>query len=520
MDSLDLRIIGTATRCPTSLAVEDCDGHELTYASLASNSERFALHLISAGVQSGDRVGIIARKSASIIPLLLGILRIGAAYVPCDATAPAIRNAYILADCNVAVVVTGEQEHYNIARELNAHSSSPPILPLKSLSSATDYDDEKIMLQELDCRRKTISGSTLACILYTSGSSGQPKGVQLTHGNLLSFLDWCTETFAPSSDDRFSSHAPIHFDLSILDIFLPLMHGAAVVLIDPILGKEPRWLSAFISEKRITSWYSTPTVLRLITSVGLLAGSDTSMLKRVLFAGEVFPIRAFEELRNQLNHPRFFNLYGPTETNVCTYFEIGRDQSHPLMTDIPIGKPCSHVATQVLTQDGRAAEPGQCGELWIHGPGVSPGYWKLPSESCRVFTTDETGRQWYRTGDIVRESPAGLLYFLGRVDRMIKKRGYRVELLEIESVLHRHPQIGSCAVVVNEVAGDIKVIGYVCARENQILSPIELKMHCSSRLPLYMIPDEFVFVDQLPVNANGKVDYRSVLSSYPSRDQF
>ena len=193
----------------------------------------------------------------------------------------------------------------------------------------------------------------LAYILYTSGSTGKPKGVMLSHENAISFVDWCSEVFAPQSRDRFSSHAPFHFDLSILDIHVPLKHGATLVLIGEDIGKDPVRLAPVIAEEKITCWYSAPSILSLLAQFGNLSRHDYSALRLVLFAGEVFPVKHLRTLTTLLPRPTYFNLYGPTETNVCTFYEVPLPISQERSVPFPIGKVCSHLQGRVVETDGR-----------------------------------------------------------------------------------------------------------------------------------------------------------------------
>jgi acyl-coenzyme A synthetase/AMP-(fatty) acid ligase len=318
--------------------------------------------------------------------------------------------------------------------------------------------------------------------------------------------------FEPNERDRFSSHAPFHFDLSILDIYVPLKHGATLVLVGAEIGKDPLRLAALISEKRITSWYSTPSILSLLAQYGKLPQHDYSSLRTVLFAGEVFPIKHLRALKTLLPRPGYFNLYGPTETNVCTFYEIPVHISEEQTQPYPIGRVCSHLQGIVVDEQGQTVPVGQEGELCISGPGVTQGYWNLPERTARAFLIDTFEQAWYKTGDIVVEDADGNYIYIGRRDRMVKKRGYRVELGEIEAGLYRHPAVKEAAVVaLSDEENGVRVKAFLSCKEDEHRpSLIELKRFCTENLPVYMVPDLFAFREVLPKTSTDKIDYQKL----------
>jgi acyl-coenzyme A synthetase/AMP-(fatty) acid ligase len=331
----------------------------------------------------------------------------------------------------------------------------------------------------------------------------------LSHRNAVSFVDWCSEVFAPQSGDRFSSHAPLHFDLSILDLFACIKHGATLVLIGEEVGKDPSRLASLIAEKRISIWYSAPSILSLLAQYGNLERFDYSALRLILFAGEVFPVKHLRSVTAFLPKPRYFNLYGPTETNVCTFSEIPIPIPAERTTPFPIGKVCSHLQTKVINEQQQEIVDSGEGELCVSGPAVTQGYWNLPEQNARVFLTDQTGQQWYKTGDIVTTDSEGNYIFVGRRDRMVKRRGYRVELGEIESALYRHPLVKEAAVIAGaDAEGGVRIKAFLSCREEKRPSLVELKRFCAEHLPLYMIPDLFSFPEALPKTSTDKVDYQ------------
>jgi amino acid adenylation domain-containing protein len=349
----------------------------------------------------------------------------------------------------------------------------------------------------------------LAYILYTSGSTGQPKGVMLTHANALAFIDWCSATFQPHEHDHFSSHAPFYFDLSILDIYLPIKHGAKLVLFTEEIGRQPGELASLIEKERISVWYSTPTILKLLLDVKGIEQYDHSALNTVLFAGEVFPIKQLRALRELWPAPRYFNLYGPTETNVCTFYELPEELSAEITHSVPIGKVCSGDSATVMDGSNRPVSRGRDGELYVTGPSVTCGYWSQPERSVSAFFQDADGVRWYKTGDIVREDERGDYHYIGRRDRMIKRRGYRVELGEIEAALYRHTSITEAAVIaLPDQTDGVCITAFINWSESKRPSIIALKRFCIENLPAYMVPDRFSVQPSLPKTSTDKVDYQ------------
>jgi amino acid adenylation domain-containing protein len=505
----------SAQRAPDHLAVEDDEGRRITYRDLADLSDRVRDRLSHAGVSRGDRVGVYLPKSIDAVAAIFGVLKRGAAYVPVDPAAPVARNAYILSDCAVRIVVVERGFEERLRTELAGLGASAAFLVVETTGGGVPLRQALDDLQAADPAPVTESAEgsldDLAYVLYTSGSTGKPKGVMLSHRNALSFVEWCSEVFQPADDERFASHAPFHFDLSILDLYVPVKHGATLVLIAAETAKDPFSLAGLISERRITSWYSAPSILSLLAQYGKLQQHDYSALRRVLFAGEVFPVKHLRTLAKLLPGPRYFNLYGPTETNVCTFYEIPdlipEERTHPY----PIGKVCSHCQAIVVNQQGQVVSTGQEGELCIGGPAVMQGYWNLPERTANAFRNDPSGQRWYKTGDIVVQDPNGDYVYVGRRDRMIKKRGYRVELGEIEAGLYRHPAVKEAAVIALPDDEGVRVKAYISCKEAEKRPTIvELKRFCAENLPIYMVPDLFAFQPDLPKTSTDKIDYQKL----------
>jgi amino acid adenylation domain-containing protein len=502
-------LLDAAHRWPDKVAIQELDGSSITYEDLDRQSNRLRDRLVSLGVQPGDRVGFWLHKSIDAVVTLFAILKASAAYVPIDSTGPAARNNYILADCRVAAIVT-ERRFEPMIEAHDEEEWRPAILPIDQAGGSGPLAGT--VRATASPGASSAGTDDLAFILYTSGSTGKPKGVQLTHNNAVSFLEWCAGTFALTPSDRFSSHAPFHFDLSVFDIFSSVKHGGTLFIIGEEVGKQPYELAQLIADHRITIWYSAPSILSLMAQFGQLDTRDYSALRLVLFAGEVFPINHLKLLTTRWPHSEYFNLYGPTETNVCTYYRVQTPIPAERTEPVPIGKVCSHLEGILLQADGAEARKGAEGELCICGPAVTKGYWNLPEQSQRCFV-EVKGKKYYRTGDLVREEVDGNLRYLGRKDRMIKKRGFRVELGEIEVCLYRHPGIREAAVVA--LADDsvgMRIHAHIVSKEGKPLSLIDMKTFCSEHIPIYMIPDRFSFHSSLPKTSTDKIDYQTLKS--------
>jgi amino acid adenylation domain-containing protein len=493
--------------------VEGAGTGSVDYAALGRLSDRVRDRLAASGLRKGDRVGIYLRKSVESVASILGILKAGCAYVPVDPTAPASRNAYVHVDAGVALVIVERRFERAYVDEVSAlRSAVPPLVVVESVGGGAHLAEALDRLDAVSAAPASVDMAAepddLAYILYTSGSTGRPKGVMLSHRNATSFVGWCARVFRPRPEDVFSSHAPFHFDLSILDIFLALSSGARLVLIPEETGKDPLALSRVIEEHGITCWYSVPSVLRLLSQFGRIGEHDYSSLRLVLFAGEVFPIAHLRAFKAQVPAARYFNLYGPTETNVCTYFEIPRVIPEDQLEPFPIGAVCENLVARVVDAQGVRLPPGSEGELCIAGDNVMQGYWNLPEQTAGGFLPPDRGAQrWYKTGDIVAQDENGDYRYLGRRDRMVKKRGHRVELGEIENCLHRHDAVREASVVaLSDQEAGIKIKAHLSTRDGIRPSLVALKIFCSRHLPLYMVPDEFAFHNELPRSSTGKVD--------------
>ena len=455
----------------------------ISYSQLKKKSEKLQLQLSDINIGEGDRIAIYSHKSIDFVIAQFAILKSEAAYLPIDANAPIERNSYIINNCEVKALIIHKSFYESFKQ---------------NFTLVSELENDLLFLKS---NKETLikSPPDLAYILYTSGSTGKPKGVMYSHKAALEFINWSSATFAPTNNDCFSSHAPFHFDLSIFDLFVSIKHGAKLILIDDQTAKQPLLLAQLISEQKISIWYSTPTILNMLATYGKLQKYNYETLRLVLFAGEVFPINQFLNLKHYWKKPTYYNLYGPTETNVCTHYKIP-DEVKSLIA-FPIGKCCEHYKSKILPS----------GELLIGGNGIMLDYWQSEEKNSNPLSKDEHNTVWYKTGDLVEIDSANNFIFKGRIDRMVKRNGFRIELLEIEQALHQHPEIIENAVIATTDEENATIItAFVCCKSVDWESVIKMKEYCSKNLPVYMIPNNFIFIKSLPQTASNKIDYQQL----------
>ncbi len=493
---------------PQKTAVIDPKTGSVSYTDLSDIASRISGLLLEAKVLPNDRIGLCIPKSISSVASIFATLMSKACYVPVDSGAPMQRSAFIFADCNVRAILV----HKPLLEGLRKALAEQDVNIISSLDiELPNVVGAELTLLITDSLRKDTSefSESLAYILYTSGSTGKPKGVIHSHSTALSFIDWCSEEFEPSSSDIFSSHAPFHFDLSILDLYVSLKHGATLVLIGESDGKQPLMLSSLIADYKISIWYSTPSILRLLVDYGDIGGKNYSNLRLVLYAGEVFPLKHIKALTEALPSKVYYNLYGPTETNVCTFRRIPSPLPNDDSLPQKIGKVCSGDLARVVNESGTDVVRGEEGELWICGGSVHLGYWNLPQRNSEVFSTDAKGGRWYKTGDLVIERDGGDFLYIGRRDRMVKRRGFRVELGEIENILYSHTKIIEAAVIAKpDAESGLQLLAFIQWSGESKPSILELKRFSSQNLVSYMVPDRFIILETLPKTSTDKIDYQ------------
>ena len=514
-----------AERRPEATAVVHAT-ERMTYAQLEKSSNQLARVLKELGCKRGDRVCLLMPKSLSAMIGIVGILKADCMYVPIDPLSPAQRVAKIVDQCDSRAIL-GEGPVTGLLNEVLGQEGFRRSLAVGWMGSeniqGANFRPTFTRTDYLSCPDNPPdygnTSSDPAYILFTSGSTGTPKGVIITHASVSHFLRWATRYFGIDASDKISAHPPLHFDLSVFDIFGTFDRGAELHLVPHEFNLLPNKLADFMRRSELTQWFSVPSVLNYMAKFDVVRQNDFPTLKRILWCGEVFPTPALIYWMKRLPHVIFTNLYGPTETTIASSYYTVPACPEDEKAAIPIGRACDGEELLVLDESLRPVAAGTVGDLYIRGVGLSPGYWKEPDKTKVVFlpnphSTDPTERL-YKTGDLARVGEDGLIYFHGRSDFQIKSRGYRIELGEIETALHSMNSLRECAIVAIDADGfERKRIccAYVPQPETAVTS-FGLRQALGKVLPPYMVPSLWLAFDTLPKNASGKID-RNTLTAH------
>ncbi len=491
-------------------AVVEPGAGAVSYAHLDETASRVADRLKALGVSPGARVGIYLRRSADAIGAMLGVLRASCVYVPVDPRAPVDRIAESHVDCAVQTTFVEdrfEPAYRDAMRRLGGGDAAVQRLGPVGLGRAVDAWATSGSGSEGVTRQDGLpSRPDIACLLYTSGTTGQPKAWMMSRKAIAAHAAWSHRLLAPTRDDVYANHAQFNFGMSLFDIYSSLGCGAALVLVPDQVRQHAPSVADLIARERVSIWFSAPAILSLIAEMDGLESRDLGSLRILAFAGEVFPLARLNALRRRLPHPRYFNFYGSTEANVAAFWEL------PSIGDLteppPIGRLCEHYEARIVGEDGRPAPPGAVGELQLRGGGLAAGYWRRPGAG--LTPAADGGEPWFRTSDRAVERSTGDLRFAGRIGRMIKVRGYRVEPGEIEARLYQHAAIKEAAVVPAETESGPALVAHVSTTTGERPSIVELKEFCAGKLPAYMIPARFTFHASLPKTLRGKIDLQGL----------
>ena len=491
-------------------------GKELSYCELWRRAGQLARTLIEQGVGRGDRVGIYMNKCLEMPLAVYGIMRAGAVFVPLDPTAPAARLQHMIDHCGIKVLIS----HPPKARAIPAFLTDDTGLScIIGIDDSAKNSVHTIPWAEVDnssenCPPVALMEQDLAYIMFTSGSTGLPKGIMHTHYSGLSYARLAAQTYDLNNNDRLGNHSPLHFDMSTLEYFSAPLVGATTVLIPEAYTKLPASLSQLIEQEQLSIWYSVPYALIQLLLRGVLEQRQIQSLRWVLFGGELFPPKYLYALMQLWPQARFSNVYGPAEVNQCSFYHIPEayeETSHP----IPVGHIWGDAEGMIVDNQDRPVSAGESGELLVRAPTMMQGYWEQPELNAKAYyfrpVTSDISDRFYRTGDLFLENGDGLLEFLGRKDRQVKIRGYRIEIDEIEKVLSAHPQVEECAVyVLMDEDQNVKIQAAVIVVSHSQISEEDLLLYSAEYLTVYALPETISRQTEFPRTTSGKIDRKAI----------
>jgi len=482
-----------------ALKYEDQD---LSYQSLNSLSNRIANFLIKKGVSKRDVVGILNTKEPVGYASMLACLKTGAIYTNIDEVNPRKRLKKIFKKADLKLLIADHEANRDIkesARELQ--------IPLF-------YLDEKVLSKYEDHNLEItaeITWENPAYIMFTSGSTGTPKGALISHGNVLSFIDWSSYRFCVEAKDIFAQVSPIYFDNSVFDFYTALFCGATLAPIKKDSLQDPKRLVQSIDRLKCTILFSVPSLFLYLTTMKVLNPEDFTTVRIYSFGGEGYPKSELKKLYDlYAPHARFINVYGPTEgTCICSSHEVSPADFKNTESLPPLGKINKNFDYLILDEKGNSVNTGGAGELCLLGPGVGMGYYNDPVQTKKAFVGNPLQKKYhekmYKTGDLVRVDANGLLWFIGRIDNQIKHMGYRIELEEIENALNTFPFVNQSAVVYKRMyATHGKIIAFISSKID--IEGHDIQLMLQDLLPAYMIPNVIELLEHLPKNSNGKID--------------
>lgn len=475
---------------PEAVAVADA-ADKWTFARLGNGSDRLASCLIRRGVQPGQPVGVVARRSAAVVALFLAVLKAGGFYVPLDPDWKLEKLAHVCANAGLQLVLD---------------TQTPGPLPdgVTALVCGQAEWEAPANAAALSAIAARLRPEDPLYLIYTSGSTGVPKGVLKTHGAMQSYIAAFTARYPATPADALGNQTPFFFDASAKDLYWMLHDGCRLEVLDTGLFSQPYHLIEYLNDRHITLISWVPSALVIVSQLDTFADILPNYLRAVFFIGEVFPMKHFLIWQNALPGVKFVNLYGQSElAGACCYYEV--DRAFTPDDTLPIGRPFANAEVFLLDGDRVVTEPGQIGEIGIVSPALAAGYFGDAEKTAAAFCTFcDHGRtlRLFRTGDMARYTPEGLLVFAARCDAQIKHMGYRIELGEIEAAANSLPEITGCACLYDTAKNRIVLF---CTVQDGV-TKASLRKALREKLSTYMIPSKIEILPQLPRNANGKTD--------------
>lgn len=501
-------LIEKAAECYPQKEAFRFKGDALTYEELLAKSRRLTTVLLERGVVKGDRVGVVLHQSLETSITIYGILGAGACFVPIDPFAPAKRVRQILDKCSVRHLVTHAAKAETIKEVLADSCRLKSVIGLENGSRVdTCYIGWDEVMLAVETPPVKMIEMDLAYIMFTSGSTGVPKGMMHTHANGMIYADNLVRVHSLKASDRFLNLAPLHFDMAIMDYIASPMVGGTTIIVPESYARMPASLTALAAEERVTIWYSVPFAMTQMLQFGAMEKHDFSSLRWMIYGGEAISIKHLRALMLALPNARFCNAYGPAETHQVSSYNLDEFPDKD-MDVVPIGKPWSTVDVLIVDENDQPVEGVESGELLVRTPSCMRGYWGDEEKTRAAFFYREVVGQirdvYYRTGDIVMMKKDGMMFFHGRKDRQIKIRGYRVELDEVEAILATHPVVNECAVIRS---GDGQsLIAAVSAKKDKGFDCAAILSNCARYLPQYAVPAQLHLVERFPRTPSNKID--------------
>lgn len=470
----------------------------ITYGDLLKNSKSAGTALASLGAKNKP-IAIYLDKGINVLTAMFGIVYSGNFYVVIDSEMPSPRINAIFETLKPVAVVT-DSEHMEIAENLEFDGQAFDI----DLIANTKVDDALLSkIRDLQIDTDPVYA------LYTSGSTGVPKGAIVSHKAVIAYSEWSVKTFDITSETVFGNQTPFYFSMSVTDIYSAIRTGAELVIIPKAYFSFPIKLIEFLNENKVNTIYWVPSAISIVANLKLFKFAKPQYLKKVLFAGEVMPTKQLNYWINNLDSDILYaNLYGPTETtDICTYYVVNRQFSDD--EPLPIGTHCDNCNVVIVNDKGEQAKAGEEGELYVRGSFLANGYYNNPEKTAEAFVQNPLNKSYpelvYKTGDLVRENEFGEIMYITRKDFQIKRSGYRIELGEIETAVSSLENIEENACVFD--SDNDKIILFYCGRK---IEDNIVRECISSKLPAYFMPDKFVKLRQMPHNQNGKIDRKNL----------
>jgi D-alanine--poly(phosphoribitol) ligase subunit 1 len=491
-------------------AIWTSSDEQISYGELNRLANRIGRHLIERDARNGNVVAISGEKSFQTFACMIACLKIGRAYVMLDPDSPVERLRKILSTCKPALLFAERDligRLKKVTADLKIEVAGKDDLPIG------DLEDSDLPTTE------HISGSTPAYIMFTSGSTGIPKGAVMTHANVLNLIDWSKETFSITVADVLSNVNPLYFDNSVFDFYSALFNGATLAPLSKAEVSDPGLLVTKIDAAACTIWFSVPSLLMFLQTMKATDGNHLKSIQRFIFGGEGYPKTKLKALFETYSpRSKFFNVYGPTEcTCICSSYEVTEADFADLRGLPPLGRLAKNFEYLILDDSDNAVPDGETGELCLLGPNVGLGYYNDPERTSQSFVqnplNDRFVETMYRTGDLVRIEPGdGKLYIEGRRDNQIKHMGYRIELEEIEAALHSLDYVSEAAALHLNANGLSRIVAVVASAQE--FEDEHIRRDLKQIVPGYMVPADFHREPMLPKNANGKVDRKHLAEKY------